>query len=138
MRLVVDANIFVAAFFKSSVTRELLLDPRLDLYAPEHLLVETRKVLKKRSALRKMGITTAQFDGLFDGLTTRIKIIAEDEYRRHLGEAARMAPHPEDAPYLAAALLARAHLWSNDAGMKNQDEVRVYTTREILKELSAA
>ncbi len=137
MRLVVDANIFVAAFFKSSATRELLLHPRLDLYAPEHLLVETRKVLKRRPALHKMGITTAQFDGLFDSLTTRIKVIAEDEYQHHLGEASKLAPHQEDAPYFATALLARAQLWSNDVGMKSQGAVRVYTTRELLKELSS-
>jgi len=38
MRLVVDANILVAALLKDSTTRELLLEEDLELFAPECLL----------------------------------------------------------------------------------------------------
>ena len=34
MRLIVDANVFIAAFMKDALTRELLLDERLDLATP--------------------------------------------------------------------------------------------------------
>lgn len=136
MRLVVDANILVAAFLKASVTRELLLDGRLDLYAPEHLLVETRQVLTKRSALRRIGITASQLGELFACLTSPIRMVAEEEYAHRLGKAIELAPHAEDAPYLAVALTLRAPVWSNDAILKEQGQVRVYTTRELLTELS--
>ena len=40
MELVVDTNILVAGFLRSALTRELLLDERLILWAPEYLLTE--------------------------------------------------------------------------------------------------
>ena len=38
MKLVVDANILIAALLKDATTRELLLKEELELFAPEHLL----------------------------------------------------------------------------------------------------
>ena len=52
IRLIVDANIFISAFLKSATTRRLVLDERLELYAPEDLLRETRKVLEERFVKR--------------------------------------------------------------------------------------
>ena len=45
MELVVDTNVVVAGFLRSAVTRELLLDERLTLWAPEYLLTEAERVL---------------------------------------------------------------------------------------------
>ena len=38
MELVIDTNIFIAAFLKSATTRSLLLDTRLKLYSSESCL----------------------------------------------------------------------------------------------------
>lgn len=46
--------------------------------------------------------------------------------------ALAIAPHAEDAPYLALALQRGIALWSNDKGMRAQSDVRIYTTRELL------
>ncbi|MFH0986116.1 MAG: hypothetical protein V1882_11415 [Candidatus Omnitrophota bacterium] len=53
MELVVDANVLLAGFMRGAVTRELLLDSRLKLHAPEHLIYETRKHLLGNSNLRQ-------------------------------------------------------------------------------------
>lgn len=132
-RLVIDANIFVSAFLKLATTRRLILDERLELYAPADLIRETQKVLKERLAKRLQ--TLSDFEELFSALVAHIHILEKDLYESRFQEAITIAPHDEDAPYLACALHLKIALWSNDAGMKEQDCVTVLTTTELLKEL---
>ena len=40
MELVLDANILIAGFLRAATTRELLVDDRLTLWAPEYSLTE--------------------------------------------------------------------------------------------------
>ena len=98
--------------------------------------METRKVLGKRAATRRMGITPSQFDGLLSVLTAPIRVVAEEEFERWIGEALALAPHEEDAPYLALALGIRAPIWSNDARLGDQKKVRIYPTHEVVKALA--
>lgn len=72
MELVVDANILIAAFLKASLTRTLLLDERLMLKAPEHLLSETRKVIQQSSLLRKRtGLSKKETEEIFSMIISR-------------------------------------------------------------------
>ena len=136
MELVVDANVLLAAFLKQALTRELLLDKRLKLFAPEHLLLETRKHLKTSSALRKrIRITTQELDRLFLLLTENIETVPQKEFMTRMSEALTLAPHPEDAPYLALAMQLSIPIWSNDLGIHAQQKVRTYGTKDLLKEL---
>lgn len=135
LKLVVDANILVSAFLKAATTRHLLLDERLKLYAPEYLLAETQKVLKSRLAKRWETLPNFDFDQVFSILTNGIHIVNKVDYNSSMGRAMEIAPHEEDAPYLACALYLRISLWSNDAGMKNQTLIKVFTTEELLKEI---
>ena len=43
MKLVIDTNRLVAALVKSSITREIILSDRFDLYSPDYILVEIEK-----------------------------------------------------------------------------------------------
>ena len=43
MELVVDANILVAGFLRAATTREMLLDERLTLWAPEYALLKEQE-----------------------------------------------------------------------------------------------
>lgn len=137
MELVVDANILLASFLKEAVTRELLLDSRLNLLAPEHLLSETSRHLAASSSLRKrIHLSNEDIQKLFEILTMNIQTIPKQSYHRFLGRALTLAPHMEDAPYLAAALSREIPIWSNDRGMKGQNRVKVYTTAELLAVLN--
>lgn len=121
MELIVDANILLAAFLKEAVTRELLLDERLHLFAPEHLLSETARHLKKDARLRRrIGISEEMLRGLFEVLTSRIQTVPAASYQSHMLKATALAAHKEDAPYLALALARNMVLWSNDRGFKQQ------------------
>ncbi len=74
MELVVDANVLLAGFMKAAVTRELLLDNRLKLHAPEHLIYETRKHLLSSSRLRKrISLLPKQIEEIWFILTQNIE-----------------------------------------------------------------
>jgi predicted nucleic acid-binding protein len=137
MELVVDANIIVAGFMKAAVTRELLLDERLTLSLPEYGLSEARKVLCTPAFRKRLGgLTAAQVNEIIDVLTTRMRIIPAADYIRLLPRARILAAHAHDAPYLALALHLQIGLWSNDGGFREQSEVVIITTRELIKLLS--
>lgn len=136
MELVVDANILLAGFMKNAVTRELFLDSRLKLHAPEHLIYETRRHLLGNSDLkRRIGLSSGQIKEIWFLLTQNIESHAQEDYRKTYPSAFHIAPHPENAPYLALALSMGISVWSNDKGMKTQDKVRVLTTQEVLNKL---
>ena len=138
MQLVVDANILLAGFSKSATTRELLLDPRLQLFAPEHLLIETIRHVEHNTSLKKrIGLASPEIRFVFEQLTCRIQTSPLDEYSARMADGIRLAAHPEDAPYLALALWKRLPLWSNDKGMKLQSDVKVFTTAQLIAALSA-
>lgn len=136
MELIVDANILVASFLKDAKTRELLVDVRLTLFAPEYLLSETSKKLKKSSPLRKrIHVSDEVLEELVRMLTQKIQFVPLQSYQPHVQEASSLAPHEEDTPYLALALLLDLPIWSNDRGLKDQTRIKIYSTHELIEAL---
>ena len=132
MELVVDANVLIAGFVRTAITRELLLDERLTLHMPEYGLTETTRVLNRARLRARVGLTSAQIQELLAHLTARIRLCAAATYRHLITEALRLISDPADAPYLALALHLRIPIWSNDAGFRQQRRVMIYTTDELL------
>ncbi|MBI2095854.1 MAG: hypothetical protein HYT89_06770 [Candidatus Omnitrophica bacterium] len=136
MELIVEANILLAALLKEAITRELLLDSRLKLYAPEHLISETLHLLKKNKKIqRRIGLTPKALEETFYLITQDIETHPRKTYASSLAEAKKIAPHSEDAPYLALALALNIPVWSNDQGIHAQSKVKVYTTKALLTAL---
>ena len=132
MQLIVDANVLLSAFLKKAVTREFRLDVRLDLAAPEYLLSETLRHLQNTTAIRKrINLSADQIQTLFLLLTQRIQVFSKNTYKPFMEEALMLAPHREDAPYLALSLLLKAAVWSNDKRLKGQGVVVVSSTHEL-------
>ena len=137
MELVVDANILLAGVLKNALTRELLLDSRIRLCAPEHLILETLHLLKTNSRLQKrVGLPFRILQENFYLLTHEIETYPKKSYVPFLEPAIKIAPHREDAPYLALALLLRVPIWSNDKGLQSQNQVMVLTTQQVVDLLS--
>lgn len=133
MELAVDANILVAGFLRAAVTRDLLLDERLTLWTPEYALLETERTLLTPRIQRKFGkLSSEQVKLALTTITSSIQVLPETAYRANLPEAKELALDPADAPYLALALHLNLPLWSNDALLKEQNRVIVYTTQEVL------
>ena len=133
MELVVDTNVLIAVFLLSSVTRELLLDERLALWAPEYLLTEAERVLLTPRFRRRLGVLSPQdVRVLLTQLTARIRILPTSTFHLKLPEAKGLVADYEDAPFVALALHLRLPLWSNDAPLRAQRVVHVYTTEDVL------
>ena len=133
MELVVDANILVAGLLRAAATRELLLDERFTLWAPEYVLLETERVLLYPRIQRRFGkLSVEQIKLALATTASNVQTLPESTYRMHLPEAKKIAPDPADAPYFALAFHLNLPLWSNDALLKEQHRVVVYTTQEVL------
>ncbi len=133
MELVVDANILVAGFLRAAVTRELLLDERLTLWTPEYAVLETERILLTPRIQRRFGkLSAEQVKLALAATTSSIQVLPETAYRSNLPEAKAFSPDPADTPYFALALHLETPIWSNDALLKEQDRVTVYTTQEVL------
>lgn len=105
MRLVVDANIMIAAFLRSAISRKLLLDDRLSLYAPVHSLSEVEHVLQARRLHRRLhDFSQDEILVVLEKVVRQIQMIPPDAFGHRLEQAIQLAPHLEDAPYLALAL----------------------------------
>lgn len=136
MELVVDANILVAGFLRAAVTRELLLDERLTLCAPEYAILETERILLTPRIQRRFGkLSPEQVKLALATTASNVEVLPETTYRDNLPEAKKFAPDPADTPYLALAIHLNIPLWSNDILLKEQDRVAVYTTQEVLNRI---
>ena len=135
-RLVVDANVLIAAFLKESVVRRILTVPLIDLYAPEFLWQEIRKhlvTLRRRAGLSKQGA-----EDLLGLLERYVTTLPAEVVLPHW-ERARTAMDPidpKDAAYIAAALGGSCDgVWSDDPHLKAQRLVPCWTTNELVREL---
>lgn len=132
--LVVDANIFLAAIIRESITRSLLFDPRFNLFAPQFLFSEVEAhVVDDAELRRKTGLDCFQLRALFHRLSSCVRVVSAEQYSAKLREALVLASHDADAPYLAAAMSLNCALWSNGADMKKQKKVVVFTTAELVR-----
>ncbi len=84
----------------------------------------------------KSGRTKEEIVKARDLLLSQIKILPASEYEVHLERARKISPDSNDAEYFAAAITSNCHLWSNDKLLKSQQEVKVFSTAELLQFLS--
>lgn len=135
MRLVVDANVFIAAFLKNALTRELLLDERADLVTPEYGLTETRAILLQPKVLKRLRLSPTDFEWLWSILTARVEVVPQSDYQSAMDEARQLIVDPKDVPYLACALRLGLGIWSNDPHFQTPTVTRrvaIFTTSDLL------
>lgn len=133
MKLVVDANIFISAFLKDSLTRELILDRRLELYSPEFLLEEFKK--HYGYLIDKSGLKPCEAAKLSKKLLLRINLVPFSELYPYLQAAKHLTNDEKDERYIACVLAVGADLWSRDKHLK-QTRIKCWNTEEIATKLS--
>ena len=133
MKLVVDANILIAAFLKDATTRELLLKEKIELLAPEQLLKEIKYLLKNPKIRKRLKLNDADLYELSNAVLSRIEFVPEKIFITFIKKALSLVTHAEDAPYIALSLALKIPLWSNDSALKKQVAVVVFTTGEVTK-----
>ncbi|MFH1276607.1 MAG: PIN domain-containing protein [Candidatus Woesearchaeota archaeon] len=133
MELVIDANILFAGLIKDSTTASLIFNPDLRLYSPEFIVEEFIKysdVIQK-----KMKRTKEDFISIMHLLYQIITVIPENEYANKMEDAKKISPDNKDVPCFALALIKRCAIWSNDNILKNQNQVKVYSTKDLLSNI---
>ncbi len=136
MKLVIDSNIFLAALLKDSLTRELIFDDRLNLFAPTFSLIEIKKLIHQPRIKKRLHLEEKEIEELINLLTTRIKFIPEKLFLPFTKQAMKLVTHVEDSPFMALALALQIPLWSHDAGLKEQKQIKIYSTKELEEKLT--
>lgn len=132
MKATVDANILFSALLKSGVTRRLWFHPEIELYAPCFLL---REFKKHSNYLRnKFAGSNEEFQLLRSRITSQIFFVEDSELKPFLPAAAHLIKDPDDWLYFACALKEDTIIWSEDKEFKKQNRIKVFTTKEMMKE----
>lgn len=133
MRLVVDANILFSALIADGTTRALLIELDHSYYAPSFIHTETHN---HRETIRdKAGLTDSELDVVLDALFDEIVFVSDSDLAAQMqaAHAAIGEEDPDDVPYLAAALVKQAAIWSDDPVFEDYATVDTYTTTEMVE-----
>jgi predicted nucleic acid-binding protein len=133
MRLVLDSNILFAGLLRDSTTRHLLIDPPVELVAPDALFVEIQS--HQAQILRRSGLDAPAFEALLRLLTEDVQAIGRAEYEDHLAtaHAAIGAADPGDVPFLAVALALDCDaIWTQNTKHFQGGGVAVWTTGDVI------
>jgi predicted nucleic acid-binding protein len=132
MELVIDANILFSALIRDSFTYELLFREDLKLYAPDFLMKEFKKY--EPMILRKTCRTRENFIEILHIMNEVITTVPKHEYSAFIKNAVLISPDEKDVMYFASALRLGCGIWSNDKKLKEQSDVPVYSTEDIIRE----
>jgi len=137
MRLVVDSNAFISALLKDGVSRELVLNFQLELFIPEVAFEEINE--HKKELIKRSELSEAEFDLIVSRLSKHMTIVPSKKALPFKQEADNIMGHidEDDVPFIATALaLGDIAIWSDDAYFLKQNKIRVYSTKELVNELS--
>jgi len=131
MRIVVDTNILFSFFWRESLTRKLLITSNFELISPEIALKELDK--HSEEIRGKLKITNREFKEQFKKLREIVNFIRMEEYSQFIKEANSFSPDRADAEFFALCLKNDCFLWSNDSLLKQQNRIKVLSTKEIIE-----
>ena len=135
MDLVIDANIVFSALISSEgKTAELLFSNKVKLFAPEFLFEEIEKY--KEEIIQKSGLSEVEFDLALAIIKSKISVVPEQEFSSSFAQAEEVCPDPNDREYFALAISLHCSIWSNDKRLKNQNDINVISTTELLDKLN--
>lgn len=132
MRIIIDANILIAALIKDGTIRRICMEKGIYLYSPAFILEE---ILGHAEELEhKTGLSNAALRKTLDDLTalSDITIVSPVEIKPFLQEARDICPDPYDVEYVALALKMRCPIWSEDKELKATRKVNVINTKELI------
>lgn len=131
MQIIIDANVVIAMLIKPGKPVDLFFKEELEIFAPELLFEELER--NKKEIIKKSRLTKKEFDWLLIILRRKIIIVPEEEFLKYREKAEEICPDPKDIVYFALALLLKCSIWTNEKKLKEQDNVKVYSTHELMK-----
>ena len=130
MKCVVDTNILFSFFWKNSLTRKLLITSQLKLISPKFALDEIKKY--KKDIIKKIKLNEEGFEKYFNELKSIIEFIDKKDYEGFLEKSKNISPDLGDSDFFALCFKNSCFLWSNDKLLKQQNEIKVLSTQEIM------
>ena len=109
----------------------MLFNNDIHLFAPEFIFEEFEKY--RSFLLDKTQRTEQEFNHLLEILKKKIKTISNEETAKYLSDAIEISPDEKDADYFALALKLNCPLWSNDKKLKEQTNIEIYSTEDLLR-----
>jgi predicted nucleic acid-binding protein len=106
----------------------------IEFIAPEYTYTEIVKhadLIEKKAKLASKDLTY-----VLEMLFSRITIYPKEEYADCYQKAKDIMKDidPDDAPFLALAMKTKVDgIWSEDKGFKQQNHVKIYTTKDLLE-----
>ena len=132
MRLIVDANILFSALIRDGITRKLICNPSLSLYAPSTIMEEFLEHIEELKEKTEGDINTIT-DKVEELINLNIHKVPENSFLGFISQATNISPDPDDVAYIALALKLKCAIWSNDRRLReNQTSIKIYTTKDIL------
>ncbi len=133
MRVIVDANIIVAALLGSRSTIAILFSQNYKLYSPKFLIDEIKN--KKELLCNLRNINSNEFDINLTALLILVKTIDKFEYDEYIENSTKLIGKRDikDIDYIACALYIKADfIWTNDKDFSEQNLIKIMTTEEII------
>lgn len=131
MQIIVDANPIISILIKPGKPIDLLFVEEIELVAPGLLFKEIEN--NRELILKKSGLNREEFNKFIGILKEKILIIPEEEFLKYKDKAEQICPDQKDVTYFALALYLKCPIWSNEKKLKEQKEVIVYATHELIR-----
>lgn len=131
MELIIDANILFSSLIKNSITAEIIFTYDIKLYSPEYIVEEFLKY--QDLIMKKTHRSEEEFTTTMHLLKCVITVISKEEYSKFMKDAEEISPDEKDTQYFALALKLKIPIWTNDSKLKEQEKVKVYSTKEIIE-----
>ena len=135
MRIVLDANIVIAALLGSRATLTIITSQNHMFYAPKFILKEVEKY--KEDICERINQSELEFDENFEVLKVFINIANIEEYDLFMPKAKEAMEKRDwkDCDYLACALAVNADfIWTNDKDFTIQTLIIAKNTNEFIEE----
>jgi len=133
MKLVIDTNRLMAALLKTSASREIILSEKIEFYSPEYMIKEIEK--HRKYLLKKSKLSNEDFNFLLSTLLEKITLVPFEEFKHKYMDAVEIMINIDitDSPFIALGLAMKADgIWTKDKGYYKQNELKVYSTKELL------
>jgi predicted nucleic acid-binding protein len=128
--MILDSNVFFSLMKPASAASKVFELRHSSFRAPEFLKSELDE--HEAECLQKSGLSRAEFDARRTWVESKITFVSVLEYKKFLKKAAKEVQDIDDVPYVALALSTGDSIWSNDAHLRKQVLVKVYSTKEIV------
>ena len=131
MQIIIDANPVISLLIKpNKPVVELMFLEELEIFAPNLLFDEIER--NKDVIIKKSALAEEEINKFISILRKRIIVVPEEEFVKFRSKAEEICPDEKDITYFALSLYLKCPVWSNEKKLKEQKEIAVYATHELI------